>query len=314
MAKKAIVVNFGSSKGGLSTVGYTIYNSDGTTYQARTTAGVSELGTSTGIYFAEEDLGTGFAGMILWDTGEATPRYAPAEANFGQLNQIDENADKINLIWNYFREERDSMNRLFEMVRGLKGTIQEQGVAEELNVLLGRPAVALTDIEELLHKTIKPVKIPEVKIPKIPDYSSQLRSMEVVLSKISKAKQAAIPRDYLKEFALLSTQVKELQKALSETKSHLAASIASNTLGVAKKDDLSREITGLITENNSIIEMLKSNQREIEELKKTIDAKSDIATFFKGLINVIQSQGQVADALNRQNDDINKLLLIGGGK
>ena len=81
MPSKVSVVNFGSSNAGLSTVGYVIYKEDETTQQARTTAGVSELGTSTGIYRATINYPIQFRGFILWDTGEATPNYASESIN-----------------------------------------------------------------------------------------------------------------------------------------------------------------------------------------------------------------------------------------
>lgn len=75
-------VNFGSTKAGLATVGYRIVTSAGVAGD-RVTAGVTEviiedpLGIApdvhTGIYQADIPPGTG---SILWDTGEATPRYS----------------------------------------------------------------------------------------------------------------------------------------------------------------------------------------------------------------------------------------------
>jgi hypothetical protein len=69
-------VNFGRSKRGLATVGYTLINSAGGVAQVRTTAGVYEVGTLTGIYAALITFATGFKGSILWDTGEVVPVHA----------------------------------------------------------------------------------------------------------------------------------------------------------------------------------------------------------------------------------------------
>jgi hypothetical protein len=55
---------FGSSRGGLTTVGYTLSGG------SRITAGVAEVGTNTGIYGALVEVPDGFQGSILWDTGE----------------------------------------------------------------------------------------------------------------------------------------------------------------------------------------------------------------------------------------------------
>lgn len=79
---RVITVSFGSRKKNLSTVGYTLINADGTTLQSRTTDGVVELDTgNTGIYGAQASFPDGFAGYILWDTGEASPLYAGSSYN-----------------------------------------------------------------------------------------------------------------------------------------------------------------------------------------------------------------------------------------
>jgi hypothetical protein len=68
-------VNFGSTKTGLATIGYALINSDGTEKQARTTIGIIEV-SSTGIYIADLAFDDTWSGLILWDTGEGTPKYA----------------------------------------------------------------------------------------------------------------------------------------------------------------------------------------------------------------------------------------------
>lgn len=69
-------VNFGVSKTGLSTVAYRLLNNDGVVMVARTTSGVSEVLAGTGIYQAEIPFPENWNGTILWDTGEAVPKYA----------------------------------------------------------------------------------------------------------------------------------------------------------------------------------------------------------------------------------------------
>lgn len=66
-------VNFATS--GLTTVGYQLLNPDKTVKQARTITGVSEIGI-TGIYCCQITFDDAWAGVILWDTGEASPTYA----------------------------------------------------------------------------------------------------------------------------------------------------------------------------------------------------------------------------------------------
>lgn len=74
-------VNFGRSQGGLGTVGFTLIDGDGNVSVARSTTGVHEVGTDTGIYASQVDFATEFSGSILWDTGTGNPRYASEEYN-----------------------------------------------------------------------------------------------------------------------------------------------------------------------------------------------------------------------------------------
>lgn len=81
MPAKVVTANFGASNAGLSTVGYAIYKEDESVQLARTTSGVSELGTATGIYRATINYPIQFRGFILWDTGEGSPQYAAESIN-----------------------------------------------------------------------------------------------------------------------------------------------------------------------------------------------------------------------------------------
>lgn len=74
-------VNFGKSKGGLGTVGFTLYDAVGSESVSRSTTGVHEVGTSTGIYACQISFANSFSGSILWDTGEGTPAYATEQYN-----------------------------------------------------------------------------------------------------------------------------------------------------------------------------------------------------------------------------------------
>jgi len=71
------LVDFGPLYSGLTgTIGYQLYNADGTASGSRVTAGIIELGTGTGIYHVQLSLTEGWEGSILWDTGGASPVYA----------------------------------------------------------------------------------------------------------------------------------------------------------------------------------------------------------------------------------------------
>jgi hypothetical protein len=79
-------VNFGSRKTGLSTVGYTLLNENGSTKEVRTTSGVSELIAGSGAYGAVINFEDDWRGILIWDTGEATPLYAFDSFNYSDYS------------------------------------------------------------------------------------------------------------------------------------------------------------------------------------------------------------------------------------
>lgn len=62
---------------GLSTVGYTVKAHDGSTYAARTTTGVAEIATGSGIYGADVSLPFSGRYTIVWDDGQTPATFAP---------------------------------------------------------------------------------------------------------------------------------------------------------------------------------------------------------------------------------------------
>lgn len=70
-------VQFGPGQTGLvGTVGYALFNSDGTPNGARTTAGITERPAGSGTYAALVTFPSGFLGELRWDTGGGSPKYA----------------------------------------------------------------------------------------------------------------------------------------------------------------------------------------------------------------------------------------------
>lgn len=68
-----MLITFSTGTPGLP-AGYTIFNADKTTHQARATAGITDLGG--GEYGIEVANATLAGRVVLWDTGETVPRYA----------------------------------------------------------------------------------------------------------------------------------------------------------------------------------------------------------------------------------------------
>lgn len=96
-------VNFGSTKTGLTHVGYRLINIIGAITSERSEVGVYETVPGSGIYAALISFAAGFRGTIIWDTGEITPSFAAEEYNHAVngasvLNQINDLAAQINFI------------------------------------------------------------------------------------------------------------------------------------------------------------------------------------------------------------------------
>lgn len=83
--------NFGKTKSNLtgsSGVGYTLYNNDGSINSARTTTGVYQTVSGSGIYNAYISFPDSFRGHIFWDTGESIDNiaYATEQYNYEENN------------------------------------------------------------------------------------------------------------------------------------------------------------------------------------------------------------------------------------
>ena len=210
MKQRLLSINYGSSKGGLSTVGYTLYTKAGAVHTARSTAGVVEIGTSTGIYAANVSMDDGFTGIVLWDTGEGTPRYG-LEPTQSSLEAIQDETDHIRLIWNSLRNQGDLYAQLLEHLKSLrlgkKGTDPWKPLEERLKKvetglkdLTKRPdAPSLEEIKAAVTFTVtapEPVvnlPAPIVNVPpvKLPDYRMELTR---ITQKIDTLKQTGDQR------------------------------------------------------------------------------------------------------------------------
>jgi hypothetical protein len=75
--------NFGITRSGLGTVGYTLFDVNGVEISSRSSMGIYEIGLMTGIYGANITFPDQFNGTVLWDTGQGDDTvYASEEQNF----------------------------------------------------------------------------------------------------------------------------------------------------------------------------------------------------------------------------------------
>lgn len=304
-------VNFGSAKGGLSTVGYTIYNTDGTVKQTRSTAGVAEIGTSTGIYAALISFSEGDNVIVLWDTGEATPRYA-AEEYRTQLNTIQEETDHIRLIWNSMRNQGDFYSKVADKMDKLKAIIDTIG--EIVTGISKKENITASDIKKILTITVLPPVVnlpaPVVNIPetKIPDYTVDISKINEEIMKI-KEEVKQIPKkqkEYDVNFNNLIGLLSEVQKKIADDNASNYGRLSSNidnlknifsqlNVVISKMNDLHRKLMSLDENDKGI---LKSKQGIMDEIKR-------LNMFIYNITSSVAF---------REAQDINKALMAFGHK
>lgn len=218
MAKSILkIVNFGSAKTGLSTVGYTVYDSNRNIVSARSTSGVGEIG-ATGIYSAvigipDEDA------MVIWDTGEATPRYATEDYQ-SQVNRIQEETDKIQKIWNSLKNQGEFFTTLMDRMGILEKNEGLKKVSDKVDSLAQRDNVSLTNIEEAFKKATKEIKIdiaaPNIPIPDYADKFSDLRNIIIALNR-ELQKTTKPQKDYDGNFKNILAILSSIQNKESKT-------------------------------------------------------------------------------------------------
>jgi len=89
-------VNFGRNRSnatGSGGVGYTIMDVSGSVVSSRTTTGVYQLTSGSGLYAAYVSFPDNFRGQIMWDTGGAfvTASYAVEQMNVEENNPLVQN-------------------------------------------------------------------------------------------------------------------------------------------------------------------------------------------------------------------------------
>jgi hypothetical protein len=72
-------LNTGGLTGLTGTLGYALYNADGTLYQARATTGITEVPASSGLYGVAVSDSILAGRMIVWDTDNGAPLYGSEE-------------------------------------------------------------------------------------------------------------------------------------------------------------------------------------------------------------------------------------------
>ncbi|MBI4708234.1 MAG: hypothetical protein HY761_09990 [Candidatus Omnitrophica bacterium] len=257
---KIVTVNFGLSKAGLSTVGYTLKNYDGTTKQNRSTSGVTEIVASTGIYSASISFDDDWTGIVVWDTGEASPRYATETYNINDLGGGGY-AVIASDVWTQKEKEDliDKVNKIYEGQK--KKTKSMQEALEESN----RKIADVNNAVSLLNEVIR-------------GKDAKFQDIKECVSKLDKQFSGAI--EALNKSSLLSNvkltkEVKDKFEALKETVSSVKNSV--DTQGIIK-------LVGLLSESvNNISDEIDLTVRIATKLITTEDLEQVLK---EGGINV----------------------------
>lgn len=290
---RLLIVNFGQAYASLATVGYTVYTRTGTTSIARATTGVFELGTATGIYAVNASVDQGFDGIVLFDTGGASPRYAVQE-NSSQLNSIQNETDTIRIIWNTLRNQGDFFTRLSDKVDKLKNIIEGLGeivvetdkkselkiedIKKALTITVNAPDVTVP--APVVHLPAPIVNIPETKIPEIiiPNYSNLINQIKTEITMIKNEIKNSAKDSQLKNMIDLLTEAEKNIRINSDDKNKkilvevekiktFFTKLDSVLVKMAKLDS---DLKSLETNDKELIKGKDSIRKEIRELTNYI--------------------------------------------
>jgi len=110
-------VNFSNSRAnatGSTGVGYTVLDAAGSVITGRTTAGVYQLTSGSGLYAAYVTFPDTFRGQVMWDTGAAFPTssYAVEQYNY------EENNPRVDDTWLMVNSVTGSIQTLLDHTEG----------------------------------------------------------------------------------------------------------------------------------------------------------------------------------------------------
>jgi len=308
MKSRLLTVNFGSGKAGLATIGYAIYNRGGGLQKASTTTGVTELGASTGIYYVTTDLDDDFDGMILWTTGEASPRYG-IEPTFGQLNSIQGETDQIRLIWNTLRNQGDLYNKLLKALDRIKESKPKEYDKEfsTVNSLLKQ-----IDGKKIEFPTI-PAPIVNIPETKIPDYTQQLSEVQSLLGNVF-SEIGKIPKqhkDYTNDLLSITMNLEKVLDSL-ETKLEAVSTNLDKKISVAaKSDEVRGNIGNLHYEINKLKKAIDEAQNKLNAVDNNITNTMKPAKFLQDIYQIIKQSEDLKEVAEQYQKRMSNLKLAG---
>lgn len=259
--------NFSAANAGLATVGYKIFNLDGSQYAARTTSGVVELGTSTGIYRTIVTYPPFFQGFVLWDTGGATPVYASESINPQDadpvLDGVRTQLRSLNTSLSAYLQKqfgKDDASKLFKKLESLN--------PEKLDLS------SITDGLAKLEAVIKELEVkPVIDFkPQInPEVNVDLKPLESLIQEFRKEAKLDMNSSLKSALDQMKSECRQVVKELSRIEADQG-----------KKADLR-----LASVNNAMKQMLSSFEKRLLELSNEMEKKhNDKQNYEKKLADI----------------------------
>lgn len=299
------IANFGQS--GLTSVGFTLYDKDGSLFQSRTETGINELGTS-GVYMVQLSIPDEFDGVLLWDDGNAEPLYAGESFNQHQMSTLGEISDRTQYILQSIAMHRSE-------VEPVLSNLNIKDVREQFEKGLGDIKNTIKTFEKSVKSAnaevkdaVKNIKIPEPPKNIIIDLEKHLKMVETLYQ----------------DYTNVLNGIKRLEKSISSGKVETSKSIKDvvNTISsklhdaekkMVKTDDIKTEqkaITAKLDEHQQMIRQRLSTDFEKMMSKMENEGLNVLGSILKLLQSSYKStpQGVEQDAFMR------KMIMMKGGK
>lgn len=264
------VVNFGAANGGLATVGYTIYGVNGVAIGTRVTAGVVEIGTSTGIYAANVTM-PGYDAIVLWDTGAASPKYSTEDYQH-QIDAIAEGVELIQKIYNSIKNQGEFFALYMDKLGLIEKNTDFKQIHDKIDKLVKRDNIPLTNMEEAFKKAAKEITLTAIA-PGGRDNSKQLSEIFSVISGLRGEVSAINAR-------LLKDPQKDINKYLGDNMGNLAQEIR-----VLK--NISSKFDDVVVKVNAI----KDGAAKIEGKQEILNAVNNLNVLIRRLAMTQEDMG-----------------------
>lgn len=307
-------VNFGAANAGLSTVGYTLYNNDGSVNKSRSTSNVFEIGTSTGNYACPINFPDKEEVILLWDTGGATPRYATDESMV-QMNSIQEETDRIRAIWNSLKNIGETYAKLIDKINKLDKTDNKkdfEAILKEIKKIIIPEIPTLADIKDALNVTVNPplVPAPVVNIPKviIPDYTNRIFELKLLLSDINTAlkKIPTAHKDYTGHLTEVINKMTVLNK-------DIISNLENKHKEVSKTNDVKSNIGNLVFEMNNLKKELSALNTNVHAVNTNISETMKPSKFLQDIYQILEQANDLKKITDDYQKKMNSLKLAGIG-